>query len=272
MRTRSLLLSIAFVALLQSVAFAQKHCCLCKSPSQYYNAEGSPCTQACPARAANGIWVANTEWDVNRDASCDTQPPEVTPDNIREKAKYNIYHQAADVWVPGTDAGMLKGEELRQELMGHDQDKRLLQLAPIDVLETETKNAVAECVKERSIDGDFEYVCSTKRLHPQMVSGLQQGNFRGVRSLFGKNQDNDEIRYRIYCRSNAEVADLVRAHCPNAAPPPKPPPLVPRNGGGPEGKSFMGRSNSHLVLILGAVGLVIITAAILVGRRRNRRP
>jgi hypothetical protein len=139
----------ALLAISPGLALGQKTCCLCKAAPQYGSQDtvrpgfGENCAAIC--RGFNEqAHPFHTKWHVNRDSSCDL-PPQLTPENIRNKVEYNIGHQGAGVWTNNSDE-LIKGEELRKSLMNADFDTWLIEHAPIEILEQEAPNAVERCV------------------------------------------------------------------------------------------------------------------------------
>lgn len=222
---RTISLMLLTTVFLGAPSFAvQKLCCWCTSKTGPFIATTVPSLpNACVAACSSSYGALDTSkrpWMVDQSESCGTGPkqqqaPAVTPDAVKEAVKYSIGHQGARVWIGGEGSQMLSGEKLRASLVGVNMDTRPISGAPIEMLEKATKQAVAECVTERPIEADFEWVCRNKGLHPQMASGVSKGDFDNMRSLFSLAQaHDDQLRNRIYCRDNAQVAALARNHCP----------------------------------------------------------
>src|SRR5713226_8640047 len=227
---RILLLAV----LTASLSFGiDKLCCPCSSGKQRFVAQtaiGSSCSIACSSN--RGEALKEPAWTVNSDASCGLTPPnaqkqEARPanlDSVRHDAWYVIHHQAATIWVGGEGSTMRRGEDLRYHLT-HDKhmDVTVLSAAPVAILERATAEAVAQCLSEqqREVQEGFVWVCQTQRRGDDIRASLASGNFDGIRSIFSTEESHvDTLRNRIYCRDNAQIADLVRHHCP--APQPKP--------------------------------------------------
>jgi hypothetical protein len=213
-------------------SWADKLCCQCGGFwAETTNSPTASCRIACSSNG--GGWsgksrvAADGEYCANPGGQRPTPVPVVpiTQDEVAHEAWYAIYHQGAAVWELKGGA-MRQGETLRKALTAIDSnEKEAMSRAPTSMLEAGTKQALAQCVSERNIDKDFNWVCYHERQAGDIRNRAAQGNAYAVRSVFSNyEKDDPNLKNRLYCRSDAEIQDLVKNHCEEYIPPPPGPP------------------------------------------------
>jgi hypothetical protein len=206
---------------ISSTAAAQSQCCVCRSANNTFQiAQSTGCDIGCAASGGNATGTTAACSNAQT-SSANRGTPGVDSygdDTVIGEVDYAVYHQGANVW---RSSGMLKGEELKKALLGVDASLPAISNTSASRLEQLVPIALAKCVSDRNIDRDMQWVCYHEGQGGDIHNRTKQGNFDAVRSVFSNHQrQDDNLRNRIYCRSNEELKSLVSQHCPIYVPPP----------------------------------------------------
>jgi hypothetical protein len=201
-----------------ATAAAQNQCCVCRSSSRTFQIQqATGCDIGCSA--SGGVATGTAACYTNGTTSSGALGPDNYSDyTVIGEIDYAVYHQGANVW---RSSGMLQGEELKKALTGVDGKLPAISNTSISRLERLVPIALKGCVSDRNIDKDMEWVCYHEGQGGDIHNRTDQGNFDAVRSVFSNHEKHDDnLRNRIYCRSNEELKTLVAQHCPIYVPPP----------------------------------------------------
>lgn len=205
--------AIAFVA---SSVTAQNLCCPCETTNkkkfQSPAVAASDCAINC---AANGGPEGAHSVPPHRVIECDVQP--VT--SLTEDVKWSINHQGAGVWVGHDNDTLLTGEALRSVLLSVQVDcvkwmkmPGYYTIAAVDTatLDAVTAAAVKQCVAERDLTRDIEWVWSYRGLRYAMWGALQRRDYNDIRHMFSVSQAHDDgLRNRIYCMNGPQIRQVL---------------------------------------------------------------